>query len=320
VGEPETSLDLSFRLITSLSFNAEGEEQNALRGIDKEAGSLQFDESKVGLVFKRGENLSSELSIGAKTPKDGSSLPITISQAYVELTPPLEGGRKFLLSFGLRDPWRAAEHSNPLKNYNISRSWGSLRSFPKDFGIRLGFGSKDFFFLAGINNGGDDVADPNESFSVFAGFEAALGGSRSLSGTFFAGPEGPIENNLSFHGGLVFRHEPKGRINLLANCNYGAENEEDQWNSWYSCAASGAFPISKSVQAAGRVEKYHDEADHLDLLGITGGVNFLLWDNLRFRIEIRQDASLDEESPFNDQSEQMTLGFMFLYGDKAKLK
>ena len=106
------TFDLSYRLLTRMPLSLTGEESiSMINSRFARSGNIFLEDANIGFRLRLHEHIRAQLSLGFRSPRpnDDSNFDVRVGQAFAEANFG-DDNIRFLVSFGLRDPWEPYEH------------------------------------------------------------------------------------------------------------------------------------------------------------------------------------------------------------------
>jgi hypothetical protein len=317
-----------FTLDAGYTANTQGSDENPFRGFDRRAKlpSLNLAEVKAEFPFRFGKNSSftavADGGAGRKAAVvqslglQNEDVPFDLFQLYGELKI-----RKFHLRGGQSVTTAGSEYINSFQNDHYSIPWyfDYFINY-KDLGLRIGYGGGKSDVTAGVIRGWDKTFyDNNKTPSGLFNFVLTPHDAMFLGLTYIVGPEkdGNVED-VRHMGDLALSVKPADSFKMMVNVNVGGERGGDRVDGWFGTTGYLFLrPKSGPAALAARIEYARDTGSRfgfpVELLGVTGGLNFYIGKRWQLRFEGRHDQGLKGTRPFDGNAGNTSLALGLLY-------
>jgi len=282
------------------------------------------------------------------SPESGNDF--SLKQAYVALRAPIGNGLD--LKMGVFDTVIGYEVANSPANPNFSRSYGFALEPFQHTGLLASYQLTDELSVSagvanthpsGINarhNGSESqktymgavtyTIPEDAGFlgggAVYAGIVEGLAGGPREQSNYYAGVTVPTPvDGLAV--GIAFDYVD----NIAFENDLNNGNLTDQIDA-YSIAGYGSYQVSEKMTFNARVDYVEgddglfgivsDAASDIELLSVTGTIDYSLWENVISRLEVRWDHSLNSDqfggpsgtsAGFADDNDVVTVGVNAIY-------
>ena len=293
------------------NFNDPLDQLNAYRAFDYQANTFTFNMAEVSMTKEAGDtpgfglvlNYGLDTALTASVPTFSTG-EIDVQQAYVAQK--LLGGTAEL-QFGKYATLAGAEVIEGPENFNISRSYLFFYTIPfTHTGLRVAFSTpvQGLSVTAGVNNGWDEVQDPNKGKTGELQFAFAPSDMLAAALTGYYGPESTTAVDSDNRGvvDVVATIMPTSALTVVFNYDRGSQAAAGGPGTasalWQGYALYLNVPVGEKNSVTLRGEVLDDADGYrtnvaggqtLRELTLTGSSK--MTDSLEWRLEVRHDES-----------------------------